>query len=288
MAEGLVLTAHHPEGHHHLVALRDHAGDDGVQRPFAALDPVRAGRVQAEALGPVGQGHARRRADARAEIVEQRVDETAGVAVAIDHRDVDRALMVRQVDQPRRSLHPGRVDGGAQAVGVFHRQKLGHRHRGHHRIGNPGVARRIGQPSGLDLGMHPLYRERAFAGLDPAEDVQEQERDHPLAVRRALVDGVAAEFSRDRGDVFACRAGEILQRMQPAMRLQGPHDILGRLSRIHLVAAVLGDPPEGRGQLGLAMQSADPGDLPSGQEDARGMLVALEHLLPDGEVHMHP
>ncbi len=99
---------------------------------------------------------------------------------------------------------------------------------------------------------------------------------------------VATELRRDRGDVFASRGGEIIQRMQPATGLQGPHDILGGLAAIHLVAAISGDPLEGRSQIGLAVQRPDPGCLSVWQEDARGMLIAQEHLFLQGEVEMHP
>ena len=62
---------------------------------LAALDPVRTGGIEAEAVAPVGQHDAGRSAEAAAEIVEQRVDEAAGVAVAINHRDIDRAVVAR-------------------------------------------------------------------------------------------------------------------------------------------------------------------------------------------------
>ncbi len=68
-----------------------------MEGPLASLDPVRAFAIQAETLGTVGQHDARGRADTAAEIVEERVDQAASGAVAVDHSDIDGAFVPRQV-----------------------------------------------------------------------------------------------------------------------------------------------------------------------------------------------
>ena len=58
MAHGLVVAAHHAEHQLHAAILRGHAGDDGVQGPFAGPDAIGVALRQFKALAPVVQQHA--------------------------------------------------------------------------------------------------------------------------------------------------------------------------------------------------------------------------------------
>src|SRR3546814_17571231 len=85
MAEGLVLAAHHPERHHHPTVLRQHARQDGMDRPLAGPDRIAARRVDRKAGPAVVEQPTRFLAEqAAAEWAEQPVDEAGRLAVAID------------------------------------------------------------------------------------------------------------------------------------------------------------------------------------------------------------
>ena len=59
MPHRLVMAAHHPERHHGLAILHQHAGDDRVHRPLARGDAVRMPALHPEAEATVLQHHAR-------------------------------------------------------------------------------------------------------------------------------------------------------------------------------------------------------------------------------------
>ena len=77
-----------------------HAGNDGVHRPLARGDAVGVGRIHVERAAPVLQDHPATGPDqAAAEGMEQRVDETDGVAVTIDDAEIDRIGVRRHTDR---------------------------------------------------------------------------------------------------------------------------------------------------------------------------------------------
>ena len=106
----LEMPAHHAVRHHRLAVLRHHAGDDRVHRPLVGRDAVRVPALDAEAVAAVLQHHAGIRGqDAGAEALEQRVDEAAGIAVAIDDAEIGRVLVHRQrAPRPRRASRASR------------------------------------------------------------------------------------------------------------------------------------------------------------------------------------
>ena len=90
------MATHDAERHHRLVALGDHPGDDGVHGSLVGRDAIGMAGFDDKALAPVVQHDARIRFQLHAaEVVEQGVDETAGVAILVDDGNIDRAFVRR-------------------------------------------------------------------------------------------------------------------------------------------------------------------------------------------------
>ncbi len=105
------------------------------------------------------------------------------------------------------------------------------------RVGQAGIAIAHREPARLGLEMQPLGAVRVeSAKLEPFQDVQHLQRDHALAVGRALEHLEAAIGGPDRGHEGAGGGRKILQRMQPALGLQEGHHVLGALAGVEGVA----------------------------------------------------
>src|SRR5205814_1752360 len=106
MADRLIVPAHDPEWHYRTTVLDQHARDDRVERPFARRNRVGMAWDRAEpGAAVVQQDAALRRQDPGAKGREQRVDEGAGVALAINRAEIDRILVL--------DLGPARSGHGA-------------------------------------------------------------------------------------------------------------------------------------------------------------------------------
>ena len=189
MAASLEVPAHHAEGHHGVFALPHHAGDDRVHRPLAAGDAVGVVRVDDEARAPVLQHHAGRRAEARAEGCEQRVDEGDRVALAIHHGEVDGIAVGRVAGRQLRRHGARGVDVAAHGVGVAGREQPLHRHVHRVGVGDQGRTVAIAEARGFRLQVQALCAHRVEPGeVEALKDVEDEQRDDSLPVGRALVD----------------------------------------------------------------------------------------------------
>src|SRR5262249_43065258 len=104
MADRLIMSAHHPERHYRAAILDQRAGDDRMERQFARRDRVWVMRDRTETSAAIVQQHtALRREDPCSKRREQRIDERAGVAVAVDDTEVHCVLVLEL--GPARSRH---------------------------------------------------------------------------------------------------------------------------------------------------------------------------------------
>ena len=111
LAYGLVLTTHDAEAQHRIVASIDHGGNEGVQRPFAAFQPVEMIVLQHETAAPVLQIDARiARHQAATEGMEHGIDQGTGVAVFVHHGEIHGVFVVGQGGAHGLIHGPGPVD----------------------------------------------------------------------------------------------------------------------------------------------------------------------------------
>ena len=280
VAHGLVIAAHHAEGHFRAAVAGDHARDDRVQRALFRGDHVGMTALQREALAAIVEDDAGvRRNEAGAEAVEDRVDEADRIALFVDDRDVDRVTMQRHLEIWQFGQCPGQVDLFGQSPREVCRKQFIDRHIGLGRIGNPCVAGSIGEAGGLDFQMQPVGGVRFQRVVEAGEDVEDQQRDDALAVWRAFVDGVATEVGGDRGDVFALGFRKILQCMETAMGVEMRYHVFSDRSLVEAVAAFGGNLAERCGKLRLAVRFSDARCATAGQEDLGCRLVCGEKLL---------
>ena len=155
MAERLILAAHDAEGHDCPAILCRHRWNDGVKRALARRDAVRMSRLHNETLATVLQVHtAFRRQDSRTEIVKHRIDETAGIAVLVDHGDVHGAFMCRQRTFRKVCQGAVRIDLRTNGVGMLCREHGVHRNIAKRRIADIEPAVAIGKFASLDFMVH--------------------------------------------------------------------------------------------------------------------------------------
>ena len=84
--------------------------------------------------------------------------------------------------------------------------------------------------------------------LEALQDVEHQQRDHALAVGRALIDLMAAVGGADRVDELAGRAREVVDGVQAAGLGEEPHHALGELTPVERFGPVRRDPLQGVGE----------------------------------------
>ena len=187
MALRLVLPAHHPERQGGAAALADHAGDDRMHRPLARRQLVRVARLERESRPPVLEQDAEfLRRDARAEAVEDRIDQRNRHPVAVDHGDIDRVLVHRLGQRGRGGHRLVRVDQRGQLrrrAGVKHMRQPG----GVIGIAQETVARVIGQFRRFRLEMGALQPQRVHRRqVEMPQDVEQQQGRRALPVGRML------------------------------------------------------------------------------------------------------
>ena len=123
--------------------------------------------------------------------------------------------------------------------------------------------------------MHPGDGDRLVAGLDLRHDVEQQQRYHALAVRRALPDGVAAIIDRDGLDIVAPDRREVLHRMQAAEAAEVIDHVARDLALVERVAPAIGNRLQRVGEFRLAVALAWAGRPALRQEDARERRLGL-------------
>ena len=140
--------------------------------------------------------------DPRAERGEEAVDERHRVAILVDDGEVGGVAAHADVAVRRRVDRLLRIDQRAPAGGVVLRQQLLHRHLRERRVGDVPVAigegdlRRFDQRVVVEAGLASACDVRSM----PSRMLSEEQRGQPLAVRRQLVERVAAIGRRDRLD----------------------------------------------------------------------------------------
>ncbi len=82
-------------------------------------------------------------------------------------------------------------------------------------------------------------------------DVEHGKRGNALTVRRKLIHSPPAIRSRDRLHPFGLKAGEVLQRVSSALRLQKLHHGFRELAIIKSVSTMRGDLPQGLAECGI-------------------------------------
>lgn len=161
MAKRLIIAAHHAEGHLHPAIAGHHARDDRVQWSLRGANTVWMTGFNREALAAIVQYNARTwRHEARAETVEDRIDEAHGIAVTVDDRDIDGVAMKRHFERRQVGQRFLQVDHRREPVGQRIRQQLIDWYFRLVRIGDPGVTGGIRQACCLDLDMQPVRRLR--------------------------------------------------------------------------------------------------------------------------------
>ena len=154
------MAAHHAEGIVAAAVAQAERRDDGVHRALREAERVGMRWVDHEAVAAVVQHDAGLLGrDADAEGAEQRVNHAHGGAVAVDDGDVHRVAAGRRRGRQRHPLL------AVDAVGEHARERLveeGRHRRAHEgRVGDVGIAHRIGEPRGLELDVQPLSTVRS-------------------------------------------------------------------------------------------------------------------------------
>lgn len=97
LAHGLIMAAHDAEGHDRAAGFGHHAGDDRVHRPLVRRDAVGMAALEAETEAAILQHDAGLAGEnARAEALEGRVDQAAGIALFVDDAEIHRVAMLGQ------------------------------------------------------------------------------------------------------------------------------------------------------------------------------------------------
>ena len=250
MPRRLIRAAHHAKGHGHAAILGQHAGDDRVHGAFAAAEFVGMPLFQRKARAAVLQQHAEfLGGNARAETVEDGVDQRHCHAVAVDYGDVNRVAVHRLGK---------RFGGGHGALGINQRGQFRCRFRREHivkfthviGVGDKAVARVIGQFGGLGLDMHTLCAKRVHAcNIEMFQDVEQQDGGGALAVWRMLDQVGTFVIAADGRCVIAALACEIGSLMGAAQGIERGDDVVGHFAFVIGGASVAGDAAQ---HLGLA------------------------------------
>ena len=195
---------------------------------------------------------------------KERIDEADRVALFVDDGDVDGVLVLGPSE--RRQVLDGvrQVDLRRQFIGQAVGQKIIDRNLREPRIADECVARGVSEARRFDLDVEVVDIERIGLRLEARQDVQNDQGDNALTVGRAFVDRPATILRRDRLDVLALGAREIVRCVQAANALEiGDH--------------VLGDRPiieGGRPFAANGFQRLRRVQVGAGRPDARALAVA--------------
>ena len=127
--------------------------------------------------------------------------------------------------------------------------------------------------------MQPFGAHRVEAGeVEALEDVEDEQRDDPLPVGRALVDVEAPVVRADGLHRLRLEGGEVVRRHQAAVVLKVGHDVVGDGAFVERGCALLRDQAERLRQRRQAMEIAGSGRPPAGQVDSARVLAGVELL----------
>ena len=166
------------------------------------------------------------RDNAAAEGLIDRVDETAGVSVAVDDRERDRIAMRRErALSRRRQMGKGAliIDELGERGEIIRRDEAADRRLAAQRVGEKGVSVPVGEPRGFDVPVKSRSAIRAFGcGTERFENAEDHEGDDAWSVGRALPDVEPLPARAERLDKFCgvASVGEILLGLQSAGRPQ--------------------------------------------------------------------
>ena len=162
------------------------------------------------------------------------------------------------------------VLGGEQRVGR-HVHRVG--------VGDERGAVAIAEAGGFRLQMQAFRPQRIEAReLEALQDVEDEQRDDPLPVGRALVDVEAPVVGADRLDLLRREGGEIVRRHRAAVGGEVGGDLVGDGAAIEGVAAALRDQAQRLRQCRQAVDGAGGGRAAAGQVEGAGVLAGLELL----------
>ena len=187
--------------------------------------------------------------------------------------------MVRRHETRQGIKRPGRIDAATQFAGQGVRQQPVRGDVALVGVGQNGIAHRIGEPRRVDLAMQPLGRERISTGLETGQDVEDQQGDHALPVRRTFVHLVAAEAGFDRRYVGALGLGEILEGVQPAEPLQKVDHVGRHRALVEGVGALAADGFQRIRERRLVMHRPGRGCPAVLKEHARRLGIAAQQFL---------
>ena len=122
----------------------------------------------------------------------------------------------------------------------------------------------------------------------PSQNVENEERDDPLAIGWALHDVMAAIAGADGLDIFAARIGEVAERVRPSELAQAANHVFGDGSGVKSVSPARGDPLQSVRQRFLAMDAAEGRRLAIDQKQATGVGILAEKIGLAGPVEMDP
>ncbi len=242
MACGLVSAAHHAKGHERTITQFQETGDDCMHRALAACRFIRVPFFKGKARAAIVEQNAKLvGGKARAEAVIDRVDHRNSHAIRIDHAQIHRVLMdgLRQFTRIWRGL--AWINEISQGFGGVHR---GHMLKAAHMVGvsDETVARVIAEFDGLGFDMGALGPEGVHIGdVEMRQDICDQNRGGPLAVRWQLNQLGIAVRAAQWGDVIAGGCGEIFQCMGAAKCIEAGDHVFGNLALIKACAAFLGN-----------------------------------------------
>ena len=228
-----------------------------------------------------------RRDEAGAETIEDGVDEAYRIPISVHDRDIDCVAMKGHFEGWQVGQRLSQVDHTRKPVGQFVGQQMVNRDVRLFRISDPRVAGGIGKARCFYLDMQPVGRLRVPLCLEAAQDVEDQERNDTLAIRRTFVDRVAAKISGHWGHILAARIREVFQRVKAAQRAQVGGHVLGHWPLVEASPPVGGYAFEGFREFGLSMNLTDFRRSPCRKEYPRCRRVRCQQLFRQRPVTMN-
>ncbi len=145
----------------------------------------------------------------------------------------------------------------------------------------------IGAATGFQFQMDAIGRQHRHIRR-VTHHVHQQQRDDPLPVGRAFVDGFAREVGRDGRDVIAPGVGEVFHRVQTAQTLEGLDHLSCERAAIERVPPFARDHLQRARQFRLPVDGTDFRHHSVRQEDASEGVVGSQMVGVLGPVGMNP
>ena len=284
----LHVAAHDAERQPRLAVLHHHRRHERVKRTLVRRDLIGVSGPEVEEAAAVLQqdagvaGH-----DARAEVVEERLNQRHDVALAVGDGQVDGVAKVaagqvlvdprrlrRGAGEPHRLVIRRRTRGidllAPQRGVLFGDERLDDARRNGAGIGQ--IRRPIGERDPLRLDHQVQIRRRIVSErfeVEPLQDVQHLERAEALRIWSELVHGVAAIVGRDRIEPFRGVVGEVARVEQAVALLHVGRNGRGDRALVERVASAACDLFERRREMRVGEDLAGLGRVAVGKERRR-------------------